>query len=207
MKMPMMFSRGLLALVFVVATGCSQLGAVGDVLGGAMGGQGAAQSGEIVGEIDNVDTRSQTITVRTQSGQAARIGYDNRTRVVYQQQEYSVTALERGDVVAVRAQQDSRGNLYTDAISVQQSVQDRGGAGGVAGQQQVRQIEGQVGGIDTKRGQFELRMSNGSNTVVSLPYNTSRYDADRFQRLRSGDRVRLEVRVISQDRVELERFI
>jgi hypothetical protein len=201
----MMLSRGGLVGLFAIATGCSQLGAVGDVLGGAMG---ANQSGEIVGEVDNVDTRTQTITLRNERGQTATVAYDNRTRVIYQQQEYSVTNLERGDVIAVRAQQDARGNLYTDMISVRQSVQDRGGAGGTgSGQQQVRQLEGQVGWVDTQRGQFQLRMSNGGSTVVSLPYNTNRSDADRFQRLRSGDRVRVEVRVISQDRVDLERFL
>ncbi len=197
----------LLAVVLALPA-CSSLGPLGDILG-SMGGipGGSQQSGQITAEVQQVDSRQQQIYVRTQDGRTGAVFYDRNTAVVYRQQQYPVTALERGDVVTMRVQQDSRNNLYTDYIVVEQSVQERTGQspGGIGGQMQ--RLEGRIGRIDYERGMFELQGQFSGVVIVGLPYNPPRALADRFRRLRSGDYVRIEGQYLSQDRVELYRFL
>ena len=204
--------RGVAVLAATLAAaGCSQLGGLEQVLGGVLNPQGGAGgSGEVSAQVRYVDTQRQQIQVQAQNGQVGSVYFDQRTRVVYQNQEYPVTALEAGDEVRMRLQQDQRGTMYTDYIMVTRSVQDTGGYGGNTSggtyNTGVQATEGRVGWVDYNRGQFELSTSRG-RTVVTLPYNTAGYEADRFRRLRQGEYVRVQGRWVSQDRFELERFL
>lgn len=201
-------ARGaVLAAATLAAAGCSQLGTLGNVLGGVMGQQGTG-SGEVYGEVRYVDAQRQVIQIETNNGQVGNVYFDQRTRVVYQQQEYPVTALERGDQVAMRIRQDQRGTAYTDYISVTQSVQERGGLGGSTGGSAygMQGLEGRVNWVDYNRGEFSLNTSRGQ-VIVFLRYNASGYDADRFRQLRQGSYVRLQGRYVSQNRFELDRFL
>ncbi len=207
--------RHLAAAAFTVMalSGCagSNLGALGDILGGAMGGgqQGQQGQGQLVVEVQGVDTRQQFISVRTQQGEQGNVRFDQNTIVTYQNQQYPVTALERGDVVAMQVQQTQQGQMYVSRIDVQQSVQERTGrtnGGTVGGTGQMQQLVGRVGQIDHNRGTFQLQTQQGT-VVVTLPYNPGNATTDYFHRLRTGDNVRLEGTFTGSGRVELYRFI
>ena len=207
--------RQVVAMGFTVMalSGCAgtNLGALGDILGGAMGGMGGAggqQQGQLVVEVQGVDTRQQVIAVRTQQGQQGNVLFDQNTIVTYQNQQYPVTALERGDVVAMQVQQTQQGAPYASRIDVQQSVQERTGqtTGGVGGTGQMQQMYGRVGQVDYNRGMFQLQTQQGT-VVVQMPYNPGPATNDYFRRLRTGDTVRLEGTYIGNGRVELYRFI
>lgn len=205
--------RQLVAMSFtaMALSGCAgtNLGQLGDILGGAMGGMGGAggqQQGQLVVEVQGVDARQQVIAVRTQQGQQGNVLFDQNTIVTYQNQQYPVTALERGDVVAMQVQQTQQGQPYVSRIDVQQSVQERTGqsTGGMGGQYQ--QMYGRVGQVDHNRGMFQLQTQQGT-VVVQMPYNPGPATNDYFRRLRNGDTVRLEGTFIGNGRVELYRFI
>jgi hypothetical protein len=203
----------LAALAALLATtACSQAGAIGDILGGVIAPQGQGQgngTGQATGEILGVDTNRQFIQIRTQNGQTGNVYFDQNTRVVYQQREYPVTALERGDVVTLQVQQDQRGNAYTSYVQVQQSVQERNGqssGGTYNGGTSVQRYAGTVSDIDAQRGTFVLRTQQGNAQVV-LPYNLSNSDRQRFQSLRNGQSVTLDGRMAAQGRIDLERFV
>lgn len=208
--------RHLAAAAFTVMTltGCAgtNLGQLGEILGGAMGGGmgGAGQQGQgqVVVEVQGVDTRQQVISVRTEQGQQGNVMFDQNTVVTYQNQQYPVTALERGDVVAMQLQQGQQGQTYVSRIDVQQSVQDRNGqgTGTVGGSGQMQRIQGRVGQIDHSRGTFQLQTQQGT-FVVTLPYNPGNATTDYFNRLRTGDNVQMEGTVMGQGRIELHRFI
>lgn len=197
------------------ANGCASAGPIGDIIGGVLsqgqgqGQQGQGRQGEVYGEVQGVDTRQQVVQIRTQDGRTANVRFDQRTRVIYQQQEYAVTNLERGDVVNMRLQQDQQGNLYTDYIQVSQSVQDRNGTNNNTGSGtsagQIQQFAGTVGQVDTQRGIFELRTQQGT-LVVALPYRPSTQDEQRFRSLRAGQQVRVQGRLVANGRLELDRF-
>lgn len=188
----------------LVASACSgnSLGTLGDILGG--GGSTGGQQGQLTAEVRAVDTSRQAIQVTSQEGQTGYVRYDQNTVVVYQQQQYPVTALERGDVVVMQVQEDAQGNLYTARIDVQQSVQERSGQS--TGTGSVQQFQGRVGSVDHDRGWFVLQTQSG-NVTVSLPYNPPQATLDYFHRLRTGDTVRLEATPIGSGRVEIYRFL
>ena len=202
------FARSTALLALTLATGACAGGAgggLGDILGTVLGGAQPASSnvGQLVVQVEGVDQQNGEIDVLTEDGQRGPIRYDQNTRVVYQQQEYPVTALERGDVVEMRIQQLSGGGYYTDYILVRQSVQSGNASGGNAGA--LIQASGTVLQIDYQRGWFDLQTNAGTITVT-LPYNPASATVSAFERLDRGDRVSIEGYRIANDRIELARF-
>ena len=184
--------------------GCHELGHIEGL--DKLGGYGGLGGTDVVGEVEYVDQRAREIGVRTDGGRTALLRYDDKTQVVYRQRNYSVANLERGDYIAARVQQDRDGRAYTDTITVSESVQDRAG-GGRGGSGGYDRVDGRVEYIDARRGTFELRDSRNRNIVVSVPFNAPRPVMDRFNRLREGDSVRIEGRLVANDRFELESFL
>jgi hypothetical protein len=115
--------------LLTTTAGCAgvNLGSIGNVLGGVLGSVAGVgeQPGQLVVEVQGVDARRQLIHVRTQHGETGAVMYDQNTVVVYQRQQYPVTALEPGDIAGMQVQEIDRNRLYTSRIDVQQSVRDR----------------------------------------------------------------------------------
>ena len=189
---------GILSVAALALTGCDELARVG-----GLGNYGSLGS-DLVGEVENVDTRAREIQIRTDSGRTSVVRYDDRTQVIYQQRNYSVANLEPGDYVAARVQQDRNGQNYTDTITVREGVQDRKNRRGSA---RLDRIEGRVEYVDERRGTFELRDSRNRLIVVAVPFNAPGSVMDRFNRLRTGDFVRIEGRAAGSDRFDLENFL
>jgi hypothetical protein len=207
-KEPMLTKTGRQLATFAAAvaiSGCggNTLGTLGDVLGGVLGmpaGAGGGQ-GQVAAEIRGVNAQQQAIQVATQDGQTGNVRYDQNTVVVYQNQQYPVTALERGDLVVLHLR-DVQGTLYAQRIEVTQSVQQRGGTG----TGNVAQVAGRVAQIDQNAGAFVLQTQSG-NVTISLPLNAPQATVDYFRRLRVGDNIRLEVTQSVTGRVEVYRFL
>lgn len=194
-------SRFLAAGAALMLAGCgSTLEGLGDVLGGA-GMPGAGNQGQLAVQIQSVNTSQQVIQVETEDGQVGSVRFDQNTVVVYRQQQYPVTALERGDI-AVMQVQDVGGALYASRIDVQQSVQERTGAGSG----NLLQLSGTVSQIDHNRGTFVLLTQSG-NVTVTLPYNPPQATLNYFHGLRNGNTVRLEGTQTGSARVEIYRFL
>jgi tRNA(Ile2) C34 agmatinyltransferase TiaS len=96
------------------------------------------------------------------------------------------------------------------AVRVDRSVQETNGgtaAGNGAGaRERVQGIQGVVREVDARNGLFTLDVGNGSRYVVSLPYNVSRADNDRFRALRPGDQVRFYGVLLNSTRIDLRQF-
>lgn len=185
----------------VLTVGCSQAGSLGNVLGSVLGGQG--QGSQVSGTIQNVDSRHQQINLRQSNGQSIALVYDDQTKVVYQNQNYSVTSLEYGDQVTARVQSTQNGAYYTDFVQVDQPVS---GSPGNSSNAQVQTLQGTVRRIDSANGLFEISPSSSVVLTVSMPYNPSRADQQRFQNLRVGDAVRFAGIYLNNSRVELRQF-
>lgn len=194
---------GLLAGSVSGCTSLGSLGGLGDVLGGGS---------SLYGEVRSVDTRRGRIQVREQYGRDQTVRFDNRTRVVYQNRRYPVSALERGDQVQMRVEYDRNNTAWADHIEVRSSARrsdgrDRDDRGGIWGSSRVERLDGRVQGIDVRRGYFTMTGSRNSRVVVYMPRNARREDIRRFERLRRGDRVRVDVRSGGRrDQAELVRF-
>jgi len=191
--------RGAAGATLFVLAACSNTG-LGNVLGSVLGGgnQGANQ---VSGYVQGVNTRSQYIALQSGNGQSVNILYDNQTRVVYNNQSYPVTSLDRGDQVTARIQSANNGAYYTDLVQVDQPVQGSNTSTGG----NVQTLQGTVRQIDFQNGLFTMDV-NATRLTVSMPYSPSRTDLDRFQRLRSGDVVRIAAVPLNNTRVELRQF-
>jgi hypothetical protein len=187
------------AVLTVSGCGGNTLGTLGDVLGTVLGQPAGTGAAQVAVEIRSVNTQQQLIQVATQDGQTGAVRYDQNTVVVYRQQQYPVTALERGDL-AVMHVQDVQGTPYATRIDVQQSAQERGGTGSVV------QLSGRIAQIDHNAGSFVLQTSQG-NLTVSLPYNAPQATVNYFRQLRVGHDVRVEVTPIATGRAEVHRFL
>lgn len=208
---------GLLA-VSVTASACAQMGAVGG-LGDVIGG-----GSSVIGEVRSVDTRRGRIQVREQYGRDQTVRFDSRTRVVYRNRQYPVSSLERGDQVQMRVEYDRNNTAWADHIEVRSSARradrrdgdrddrddrrdDRRGDRDDVWGSRVERLDGRVQGIDVRRGYFTITHDRGQRVLVYLTRNARREDVRRFERLRRGDRVRVEVRSSGRrDQAELVRF-
>lgn len=110
------------ALALASVGACSQAGSLGSVLGSVLGGGGQQQGSQVTGIVRQVDTRNQQLALQQSNGQTIALVYDNQTKVVYQNREYTVANLENGDQVTARVQQTQNGSYYTDLVQVDQSV-------------------------------------------------------------------------------------
>lgn len=185
----------------IAATGACSSG-LGNILGSVLGGGGQAQSNQLSGTIRGVNTNSQQITIQQSNGQSVAVLFDNQTRVVYQNQNYSVGSLEYGDRVTASIRQAQNGAYYTDYVQVDQSVSSGASSGGAGN---VQSFQGNVRQIDSRNGLFTVQAGN-SILTVSLPYNPRSTDVNAFQRLRQGDPVRFYGVFVSNSRVELRQF-
>lgn len=194
-----------LTVAMLSMAGCAGGGTLGNVLGGVLGGAGGAQQGEVLVEVQGVDTQQQAIQVRTEQGETGAVLFDQNTVVVYQQQQYPVTALERGDVALMQLQQLQDNRLYTPRVDVQQSVQERTGQAS-PGSGSVFQRSGRVGQIDHQRNTFELQTEQGIYTVF-LPQNPGAGMLEYFHTLRTGSNVSVEGTLTGADGITLRRFL
>ena len=192
------------ALALASIGACSQAGALGSVLGSVLGGGGQQQQGsQITGIVRQVDSRNQQLALQQSNGQTVALVYDNRTKVVYQNREYTVANLENGDQVTARVQQTQNGSYYTDLVQVDQSV-STGSTSTNNGQ--VQSLQGVVRRVDTPNGWFQVDGGNNVLLTVYMPYNPSRTDLQKFQNLRNGDTVRFTGVFVNQTRVDLRQF-
>lgn len=161
----------------------------------------SARVSYVSGEVRSVDARRHRIQLREYNGRTRNLSYDGRTHVVYRSRRYPVTALERGDRVQVRVVHGRGGNAWAERIEVRSSVRDSRVVIG-----RVERIDGVVGRVDRRNGYFTLDRTRWGGIRVQVPGRIRREDERRFERLRRGDRVRVEVRAIGRDRFELVRF-
>jgi len=96
-------------------------GSLGNVLGSVMGngGQQQGQVAQINGTVRGVDARNQQISIQDNSnGQTYWVQYDNRTQVVYRNQNYPATAIRQGDNVTARIQSNGNNTYYANYIQI-----------------------------------------------------------------------------------------
>lgn len=191
--------RSAAAALMVASTACA--GNLGNILGGVLGG-GGASGNQLSGTVRGVDTRYQQISIQTSNGQTVPVSYDNQTRVVYQNQNYPATSLEYGDQITARIQANGN-SYYTDYIQVDQSVNN--GSGNISSGN-VQSLQGTIRSVDRRNGFFTVDIGNYNTVTVTMPYNASSNDVNRFNSLRNGDFVRFYGVYTGQSQVQLRQF-
>lgn len=187
---------------------CAGTGGLGNILGGVLGQGG---SNQISGYVQSVNTRAQQIGVQQSNGQTVFLGYDNNTQVLYQNQNYPATALERGDQVTANVQDNGNGAYYTDRVQVDRSVSGNANGsvnGNVNGGQSgnLQSFQGIVRQVDRTNGWFTFDDNNAARFAVVLQRGVSNADVNRFTNLRAGDNVRFYGYRTSNSQIALQQF-
>jgi outer membrane lipoprotein SlyB len=189
------------AAMIVAFAGACAGNSLGNILGSVMGGGAqSGQAGQLSGTIRGVDSRSQQISIQQSNGETIPVYYDNQTQVVYQNQNYSPTALQNGDRVTARIQANGN-NYYTDYVQVDQSINGTGSSSS-----NLQMLQGTVRQIDRQNGWFTVDVNNYNTLTVTVPYNVSSNDINRFRSLRNGDFVRFYGQYTSSGQVQLRQF-
>lgn len=191
---------GAVAIALFASAACSNNSQLGDILGGVLGG---GNNSQVTGTIAGVNTRLLQVGIQQSNGQTVTLNYDNNTQVTYQNQNYSVSSLEYGDQVTARvtSSNNSSSGYYTDLIQVNQSVSNTGGTSG-----NVQTYEGTVRSVDRTNGLFTISANNYGTLTISMPYNPTQADLNKFNGLRNGDYVRIYGIMLNNSRVELRQF-
>jgi len=110
------------ALLLLAA--CGSLGDLGSILGSSS----PTQQSTISGTVNNIDTQAQRIDLNVayvnnlrNSQPNQSIYYNSQTRVLYNNQTYSPTDLERGDEISVTGVNDN-GRYVANTITVTRNV-------------------------------------------------------------------------------------
>src|ERR1700682_1254859 len=121
MKIPRITAAVTAIMALTLLVSCGSGGGLGGVFGGPAdpndypGNYPANQTRDLLGTVNNVDTRAQRIdlTVNSNDGRSTQrttsVYYDSRTRVSYQNQTGTPANLERGDQVDVRTYRNGDG--------------------------------------------------------------------------------------------------
>ena len=163
---------------------------------------------EVEGEVVRVERIPNVLVLSSAERGTLRIAFAADTPVYFRGEQYSVSNLEPGDEVRVEVRED-RGELRTDYIAVTRSVQEKEGGGGIVGDIESGEVEtftGRVTRVEPERGRFTVTTETRGTVTVLMPYRPLTADRDRFERLRSGDRVRFDGEWMGGGRVELVRF-
>jgi len=180
----------------------------------SMGNVLTGRPDDLRGQVRAVDTRRGYLQISENYGRDLTVRYDGRTRVVYGNRNYSVSSLRRGDDVRVRVEYDRYDQPWADLIELRRdpraggSVWGNGGGiwGTERGAMRVERWNGVVQQVDYRGGWFVLERSRYQDARVYVGRSTRNEDIRRFERLRRGQRVQVEVRASSLGQAELVRF-
>ena len=120
-----------LALTALLLASCGSAGGMLGDLGSILGSPSAEQSSDVRGTVSSIDTGARRIDMNvsyinnlrpsSSNDQRGSIYYDNNTRVMYNNQDYQVADLERGDEISVVGVNDN-GRYLAQTITVTRNV-------------------------------------------------------------------------------------
>jgi translation initiation factor IF-1 len=173
----------------IFPAGCEDVALVGRPI---LDARSRADNIEFTGTVEEADHNRHEIYLRTEGGQSQVLTYTDRTRVIINGEETSVSRINRGDVLEVRMYGAADGRILANSIRVRKS-----------GNTGSKTIEGTVERVLSDRGVVEVRTASGDLTAVYLPQDASERTREEFRRLRPGDFVQLEGFFLGEHQFEL----
>lgn len=163
---------------------------------------------DVIGAVERVDVGAHRLYLRSNSGERSSVAFTDDAQVFDRGREFPITRLAPDDVVAMQIKRDARGESYVDLIRLQVAARaDRGLREETMPAPKIETLSGTVQRVNRRDDSFELE--NSPNKMVSVALSEYVRDSDRelFQKLRSGDHVRIEGRFIGRERFEMLSFL
>jgi hypothetical protein len=162
---------------------------------------------DVIGAVERVDVGAHRLYLRSTSGERSSVAFTDDAQVFDRGREFPITRLAPDDVVAMQIKRDARGESYVDLIRLQVAARaDRGLREETMPAPHIETLSGTVQRVNRRDDSFELENSPNKISVALSEYVR---DSDRelFQKLRSGDHVRIEGRFIGRERFEMLSFL
>ncbi|NJD10411.1 MAG: hypothetical protein FIB01_08250 [Gemmatimonadetes bacterium] len=162
---------------------------------------------DLYGQVRAVDARRGFLQITEDRGREFTLRYDEQTRVVYDGRSYAVASLHWGDEVRVRVEYDRYFQPWADLIELRAGGGIWGNDGGWERDGfRVEHWNGRVQLVDYRGGWFVMERGRHSELRIHIGRYARGDDIRRFERLRRGDRVKVEVRTSYPGQAELVRF-
>ena len=162
---------------------------------------------DVIGFVERVDLGARRLYLRSNNGERRGVTFSNDAQVFYRGREYPITRLAPSDLVAMQMKRDEHGDSYVDLIRIEEEARsDRDLREESTTPPRIETLSGTVQNVNQREDSFELNVQ-ANPTVVALSPNVRDSDRERFRKLRSGDRVRIEGRFIGRDRFEMLSFL
>jgi hypothetical protein len=193
----------------LLALGMLLIGVPGCMENIALIGRPTIEEGQddVVGEVERVDLASRWIYLRPNKSDRRVVTFSTDAQVLYGGREYPVARLKPGDVVAMQVKRDSRGDLYTDLIRLQENPASQSRRDVPSSAPRIETLAGRVESVNRLDNSFELDDQSGPPISVRLSEYVRESDRDRFRTLRAGAHVRIEGKFTARDRFEMLSFL
>ncbi len=220
----------------VITGACAHIGAIGmaaQLLEGVIGSPGPAEGTvEIVARVEEVDPARQLVVVETETGMHGAVVYDGATRAFdVERREIRVGAVRPGRWARLRLREAAQGYHLEELSLLREDVEEgdsplEEAADTVAPVAEAQDtvpvvqeaeeeeaevarvtLAGEVVSVDRDASRFDLVDDEGARFRVSLPNDPAAEVRARFDRLRTGDRVRIEGEHAGPGRLELHEFL
>lgn len=162
---------------------------------------------DVAGTIERIDTAARRIYLRSGSGERRAIAYSADAQVLERGREYPITRLAPGDRVAAQVRENERGESYANLIRIQENAAGQSPECAPVPAAKIQTLSGTVGIVNRRDHSFELNSRPGETVSVALSPYVRDSDRDRFEILRSGDRVRIEGKFVNRERFEMLSFL
>jgi len=225
------------AVITAACAHIGAIGMAAQLLEGVRGTPGPAEGTvEIVARVEEVDPARQLVVVETETGMRGAVVYDGATRAFdVERREIRVGAVRPGRWARLRLHEAAQGyhleelsllredveegdaplEEAADTIAPQAEAQDTVPVMQEAEEEEAEAAEevarvtlaGEVVSVDRDAGRFDLVDDEGARLRVSLRSDPAAEVRARFDRLRTGDRVRIEGEHAGPGRLELHGFL
>jgi len=163
---------------------------------------------DMVGSVERVDVAAHRLYLRSKSGERSSVAFSDDAQVFDRGREFPITRLAGGDIVAMHIKRDIRGESYVDLIRLQEVARtERGLREETMPAPNIETLSGTVQRVNRPEESFDLENTLNKTVSVALSDYVRDSDRERFQKLRSGDHVRIEGRFIGRDRFEMLSFL
>jgi len=162
----------------------------------------------VIGAVERVDVAAHRLYLRSNSGERNSVAFTDDAQVFDRGREFPITRLAPGDVVAMQIMRDTRGESYVDLVRLREAARaDRGLRDETMPPPHIEMLSGTIQRVSRSDDSFELENSLNKMVSVALSEYVRDSDRERFQKLRSGDQVKIEGRFIGRDRFEMLSFL
>jgi hypothetical protein len=163
---------------------------------------------DVIGAVERVDVAAHRLYLRSNSGERNSVALPTMRRSLTEAANFRLRDSRRAMSVAMQIMRDTLGESYVDLVRLREAARaDRGLRDETMPPPHIEMLSGTIQRVSRSDDSFELENSLNKMVSVALSEYVRDSDRERFQKLRSGDQVKIDGRFIGRDRFEMLSFL